>query len=188
MTVELTQLLLAARNGQSAARDRIFAAAYPELRRLAHAQLRQHANGSTLHTTALVHEAYLKLFDQTQLASGDRVKFFGIAARAMRQILVDHYRRATAQKRGGGAEHLDLEDQEIPANMRGEMLLALDEAIDRLQSLSPRLATVVESRFFGGMTDEEIAELLGISDRTVRNDWRKARAWLATALDPEGDA
>ena len=185
MPADLTQLLIDARDGRSPARDRLFAAAYPELRRLARAQLRQHASGSTLHTTALVHEAYLKLFDQTQLASGDRVKFFGIAARAMRQILVDHYRRAAALKRGGGADHLDLDDQQIPAAMRGDLLLALDEALDRLETISPRLATVVESRFFGGMTEEEIAELLGVTDRTVRNDWRKAKAWLATELDPE---
>ncbi len=116
MTVDLTRLLLAARDGQSPARDRLFAAAYPELRKLASAQLHRHARGSTLHTTALVHEAYLKLFDQNQLASGDRVKFFGIAARAMRQILVDHYRRGSAAKRGGGAEHLDLDDQQIPTD------------------------------------------------------------------------
>lgn len=182
MSLDLTQLLLAARDGRSSARDRLFAAAYPELRRLARAQLR-HASGSTLHTTALVHEAYLKLLDQTQLASGDRVQFFGIAARAMRQILVDHFRRAKAQKRGGGQEHLDLDDQQIPVAMPGELLLALDEALHRLAEIRPRWATVVESRFFGGMTEEEIGELLGVTDRTVRNDWRKAKAWLALELD-----
>ena len=182
MDVDLTQLLLEARQGRTPARDRLFAAAYPELRQLARAQLRRHASGSTLHTTALVHEAYLKLFDQTQLAQGDRVQFFGIAARAMRQILVDHYRRTTAKKRGGDLERFDLDEQEIPAGMRGEMLLALDEALDRLEAVSPRLAQVVESRFFGGMTEKEIAELMEVSDRTVRNDWRKAKAWLAREL------
>lgn len=185
MNANLTQLLLQARDGEEPARERLFSAAYPELRRLARAQLRNHASGSTLHTTALVHEAYLKLFDQTQLASSDRVKFFGIAARAMRQILVDHYRRAVALKRGGVAEHIDLDDQQIPVALRGELLIALDEALDRLEAISPRLVQVVEGRFFAGMTEVEMAELLGVTDRTVRNDWRKARAWLANELDPD---
>jgi len=185
MSNDLTQLLVAARDGRSAARERLFDAAYPELRRLASAQLRRHAANSTLHTTALVHEAYLELFDQTRLATGDRVKFFGIAARAMRQILVDHFRRASAQKRGGGAEHIDLDGQQVAAGVRGDMLLALDEALERLEKISPRLASVVENRFFGGMTEIEVAELLGVTDRTVRNDWRKAKAWLARELGPE---
>jgi RNA polymerase sigma factor (TIGR02999 family) len=184
MDPKLTQILLEARDGHATARERLFGAAYPQLRQLASAQLRRHASGSTLHTTALVNEAYLKLFDQTQLASGDRVQFFGIAGRAMRQILVDHYRRASAKKRGGEVEHLDLEDQQIPADMPGEMLLALDEALHRLEEMSPRLAKVVESRFFGGMTETEIAQLIGVTDRTVRSDWRKAKAWLAQELGP----
>ena len=186
MSNDLTRLLLDAREGGRDAREALFAAAYPELRRLARAQLRRHAADSTMNTTALVHEAYLDLLDVRQLGTGDRAHFFGIAARAMRQILVDHFRRARADKRGGGAVHFDLDDQPIAADVRGEHLLALDEALSRLEQHSPRLASVVEGRFFGGMTEIEIGAWLGVSDRTVRTDWRKARAWLLRELRDDG--
>jgi RNA polymerase sigma factor (TIGR02999 family) len=185
MSEDLTRLLLDIRTSDPAARERLFDAAYEELRQLARAQRWRHASDSTLQTTALVHEAYVKLFDRTALTDGDRTRFFGIAARAMRQVLVDHYRRSSAAKRGGDAVHVDLEDQQIPVDGNADLLLSMDQALSRLETINARWARVVESRFFGGMTEEEIAEGLGVSVRTVRNDWRKARAWLAKEMRGE---
>ncbi len=182
MPPDITQLLIDAREGDRVAFGDLFDRVYDELRVLARAQLRRMRPGDTLATTALVHEAYLKLCDQTRLDVHDRTHFFALSARAMRQVLVDHFRRGQAQKRGGEHRPVSLQDGQIPGENRGEVLLALDEALTRLAGLNERLSQVVECRFFGGMTQEEIAEVLGVTDRTVRNDWRKAKAWLAREL------
>ncbi len=182
MSSDITQLLLDARHGDRAAFGDLFDRVYDELRGLAHAQLRRMRPGATLDTTALVHEAYLKLCDQTRLGVHDRAHFFALSARAMRQVLVDHFRQNQAEKRGGNRRPVSLQEGQIPIEARGEVLLALDEALTRLAGLNERLSLVVECKFFGGMTQEGIAEVLGVTDRTVRNDWRKAKAWLTREL------
>jgi RNA polymerase sigma factor (TIGR02999 family) len=182
MSSETTQLLLEARRGGDAAVAALFERLYPELRAIAHGQLRHRLQTGTIGTTALIHEAYLKLCDHDQLEARDRSHFFALAARVMRQILVDYFRSQSAQKRGGGADIQPFEYGRIPAETRGETLLALDEALARLEALDERLARVVECRFFGGMTQDQIGEALGLSPRTVRNDWRKAKAWLGFEL------
>ena len=183
---DLTQLLVAARTGDDPDRDALYAAVYEQLRRIASGQRRRHASGSTLHTTALVHESYLRLCDQDKLLEGDRLRFFASAARAMRHILVDHFRNRTAQKRGGDRNRVPLEPDELEAETQGGMLLDLDEALRHLEQRDERQARVVELRFFVGLRDAEIAQLLGIADRTVRNDWVRAKAWLADFLEGEG--
>ncbi len=182
---EVTALLAAARDGDRAARDRLFALVYDELKRIARRQLAGTGLDGTLATTALVHEAYLRLAGP---AAGpgfkDRVHFFAVAARAMRQILIDHVRSRQAAKRGGGAVLVELDTGwmgEQPSTDAAE-LLALDEALTRLERLSPRLGQVVELRFFGGLTFPEIGEAMALSDRTVERDWRKARAFLYAEL------
>lgn len=154
---------------------------YAELRKLARRQMR-HASDSTLQTTEVIHEAYVRLHGQVELGINDRTHFFALSARAMRQVLIDHFRRRSAQKRGGGVPVLPLEEGLIPTGERGTVLLELDAALERLAEVSPRLAEIVEYKFFGGMTEVEISELLALSPRTVRNDWRKAKAWLAREL------
>jgi len=137
---------------------------------------------TTLSSTALVNEAYLKLIDKTRVAWQDRNHFFAVASRAMRHILVDHARRKLAEKRGGGARHEQLEETHIGFEERTVDILALDEALSRLEGLSDRLGKVVELRFFGGLSVEETAELLEVTPRTVKRDWRKAKAFLFDAL------
>ena len=180
---DVTQLLIEAQAGDPEALNELYPHVYEELRRLAHAQLRRQRPGGTLHTTALVHEAYLKLFDQRQVDVESRSHFFALSARAMRQILVDHFRRRSAQKRGGDQTVLPLEEGQIPVEARGDVLLALDDALDRLEQLDERLSRVVEYKFFGGMTEQEIGNVLDLSARTIRSDWRKAKAWLALNLE-----
>ena len=158
--------------------DALFPVLYDELKRIASHQLRLERPGHTLCTTALVHEAYDRLAEQTRALWVNKAQFLSVAARAMRRILVDHARKFRAAKRGGGRERLDLDAVDIPLEDRAEMLVGLDEALDRLAGLNPRLAQVVECRFFGGMTEDETAEALGITDRTVRRDWIKAKGWL----------
>lgn len=179
---QVTELLRACRGGEADAHERLFALVYEHLRTIAHAQLRREREGHTLSTTALVHEAFFKLADPAQLEFRDRAHFLGVAARAMRQVLVDHARRHRASKRGSGAVALDLDAAEIAVEERADMLVALDEALTRLAALSPRLAQVVECRFFGGLTEEETAEALQVTARTVRRDWVKARGWLHEEL------
>jgi RNA polymerase sigma-70 factor, ECF subfamily len=176
-TRQVTDLLLQMRHGDATAMDRLIPLVYEELRRMAHRQLRLERPGHTLGTTGLVHEAYARLVDQTQVEWRDRGQFFGAAARAMRRVLVDYARRNRAARRGGGAVRLTLSD-DVAAAERGEMLLALDEALDRLAALDRRLAQVVECRYFGGLTEQETAEVLGVTRRTVQRDWAKARGWL----------
>lgn len=159
-----------------------FDAVYDELRRLAAAMLRRHTPGDTLNTTALVHEAYLKLGDGSGAA--DRAHFFALAARAMRFILVDHARARHAAKRGG--HRVTLGPAHDVADLRADEVLALDEALSRLAAERERLAETVELRFFGGLTHDEVAEARGVSVRTAKRDWELARAWLHRAIHADG--
>jgi RNA polymerase sigma factor (TIGR02999 family) len=174
---QVTDLLIQLRDGSPEAMERLFSTVYKELRRIAHRQLQLERTGHTLGTTGLVHETYLRLVDQTRVEWRDRAQFFGAAAWAMRRILVDYARRNRAARRGGGSVRLTLND-DVPAAERSEMLLALDESLDRLTALDRRLGQVVECRYFGGLTEQETAEVLGVTRRTVQRDWAKARGWL----------
>ncbi|MBD3162679.1 MAG: sigma-70 family RNA polymerase sigma factor [Candidatus Eisenbacteria bacterium] len=180
MEQDVTAVLIEVRRGSPGAVDRLFELVYHELRHLARRPLK--GPGDTLHTTALVNEVYLKLFDQSRLDIRDRSHFFALASRVMRQILVDHFRSRHAEKRGAGVPHMDLEAAEIPIEARGTAILELDAALRKLARIDERLSRVVDYRFFGGMTEAEIGEILGVTDRTVRNDWVKARAWLRREL------
>ena len=181
---DVTQLLHLVREGDSRALDRLVPLVYEELRALAKRELYREQQGHTLHATALVHEAYLKLAGSGMPAS-DRAHFLAIAARAMRQVLVDHARRRKAIKRGGDMVATTLTDGGAPVDFRPDELIALDEALEQLE---PRQRQVVEFRFFAGMEEKEIAEVLGVSDRTVRREWGKARAWLYRSLYPDRSA
>lgn len=182
---DITGLLAALREGDRAALDRLFPLVYRELHDRAHGQLARHRPGDTLSTTALVHEAYLKLTDSAHQTYQDRVHFFAVASRAMRQILVDYARRRMAVKRGG-APPVTLDPEVVGDPGRPEELVALDEALVRLEALDERLARTVEMRFFGGLSVEETAAALGVSPRTVKRDWRKARAVLYLTLEGRG--
>ena len=179
---ELTQLIGLARAGDGDAADRLFAAVYADLHRLAARQLRV-ADGGGMRTTSLVHETYLKLARPDALDVADRAHFFAVAARAMRQIAVDRVRAAWSAKRGGGVAHATLDGVAAPADDRDLAdLLALDRALSRLEALDVRLARLVELRFFAGMTLEEAGAVLGLSERTLKRDWRRARAFLHGTL------
>ncbi len=162
--------------------DAVYPAVYEELRRVAHRHLRGEGPGHTLGTTALVHEAYLELARLEHVRWAGRAYVFAAASQAMRRILVDHAVARRAQKRGGGAVAAPLDDALAMAAARGDELLALDEALDRLAAANARCARVVECRFFGGMSVEETAEALGTSPATVKRDWTAARAWLNREL------
>lgn len=179
---DITELLLAWRDGDREALDRLVLIVYDELRRLAHDQLRAEHPDHTLGTTALVHEAYLRLVDNTRVQWRDRAHFFAAAAGAMRRVLVDYARRYRAAKRGGGVVALPLDDAVIPVDARADQLIALDAALDRLGTMDARLCRVVECRYFAGLSDTETAEALGVTARTVRRDWVKARGWLYEEL------
>ncbi|MGE0552201.1 MAG: sigma-70 family RNA polymerase sigma factor [Gemmatimonadales bacterium] len=182
---ENTDLLLRASSGDRDALAAIFPVIYDELRRLAHRQLSREPAGQTLGTTGLVHEAYLRLIDQTRVAWQGRAHFMAIAATAMRRILIDRARKHRSQKRGGRLRRVTLESVDPAAEDRADVLLALDEALERLKALDPRQAQVVECRFFGGLSEEETAEALGIGLRTAKRDWAKARSWLYQELFSE---
>src|SRR5688572_15147970 len=160
----------------------VFPAVYEELRRVAHRHLRGERTGHTLGTTALVHEAYLELIKLDRVRWHGRGYVLAIASQAMRRILIDYAVARRAQKRGGGAEAVPLDDAFAMAVSRGDELLALDEALDRLAAINDRYARVVECRFFGGMSVEDTAEALGTSPATVKRDWTLARAWLNREL------
>ena len=180
---DITGLLLAWRSGDDRASDQLFPLVYDELRRIARRQLGREHPGHTLDSVALVHEAYLKLVDQTRIAWTDRTHFVAVAARTMRRILVDYARQHRARKRGGAPEQTALADTMLVADERADMILSLDEALNQLTQLDERLSRVVECRFCGGLTEEETAQALGITARTVRRDWTKAKGWLHHALD-----
>ena len=175
----LTRLLHAAREGDASALDAAFAHVYDELHRLA-SRVRRGRAGATLNTTALVHEAYAKLAVGRPVAWNDRVHFYRVAARAMRQVLVDEARRQQTHKRNNLAVTLDEAAQVAP--LRPDDLLALDDALTKLARLDARLADVVQYRFFVGLTIDETAQILGVSAPTVQRDWRTARAWLRHVL------
>ena len=188
----ITDALAALRAGDTGAMDQLAPLVYEELARIAHRQLGLEATGHTLSTTALVHEAYLRLVDQTRARWEDRAQFFGIAAHAMRRVLVDHARRHRAARRGGmHRRYISLDALEagdvatLAAGERADILVALDEALERLAALDARQARVVECRFFGGLTEAETAEALGVTARTVTRDWVKARGWLYQELSHE---
>lgn len=188
--LEITERLLAARRGDEGALDALLPVIYDSLRAMAHHRLGTRSADRTLDTTSLVHEAYLKLFDPARLDVRDRRHFFAVASIAMRQIVIDHARRRSAARRGGGAVHLPLDEERIAVDRDAELLLSLDEALARLASVSERLARVVELRFFAGLSVEEVADVLDVDARTVKRDWRKARALLHEALEcgrAEGD-
>jgi RNA polymerase sigma factor (TIGR02999 family) len=162
--------------------DELLPLVYDELRRIAHRQLRAERPDHTLSTTALVHEAYVKLVDQTRARWTDRAHFFAVASRAMRRILVDYARQGQAAKRGGGVRPVTLDDAASMTEDRADTLVAIDEALTRLAGLDERLSRVVECRFFGGLTEEETAMALRVTARTVRRDWVKAKGWLYNEL------
>ena len=189
---ETAEAIAVLRRGVPEALDHLVPAVYAELRRLAHRQLAVEPDGHTLSTTALVHEAYLRLADQTRTEWSSRGQLLALAARAMRRVLIDHARRHRAARRGGPARRpVSLEDAAdgdpgaLAAAARGDELLALDEALERLAAVDARLAGVVECRFFGGLTEAETAEALGVSKRTVSADWLMAKGWLYRELRPE---
>ncbi len=180
-----TDLVLQLSNNDRATVDELLPLVYGELRRLAQRYMQRERPDHTLTTTALVHEAYLRLVDQTRVQWQDRNHFLGVAAIAMRRILVDHARRRNVQRRGGGQQRVSLSDLSVAQDDSADVLLALDDAMVRLAELSPRLVRVVECRYFLGLTEEETAAALQIASRTVRRDWIKAKGWLATALADE---
>lgn len=173
-TGEVTQLLVAARGGDQAAAERILPLVYEDLRRLARRHLRREMGERTIQATDLVHEAYLK-FAGGALGAADRSHFLALASHAMRQVLVDHARSRLAAKRGGGVRAVTFTESVWTADFAPEELLALDAALGKLEERQRR---VVECRFFAGMEEKEIADALGVTERTVRRDWAKARAWL----------
>lgn len=177
-----TDLVLQLGHDDPATVNELLPLVYGELRRLAQRYMRSERPDHTLTTTALVHEAYLRLVDQTRVQWQDRNHFLGIAAIAMRRILVEHARRRNVQRRGGGQQRVSLSDLSLAQDDSADTLLALDEAMVRLAALNPRLVRVVECRYFLGLTEEETAAALEITSRTVRRDWIKAKGWLATAL------
>ncbi|MDT4898471.1 MAG: hypothetical protein QOH25_3548 [Acidobacteriota bacterium] len=182
---EVTQILHEWSGGDSNAPERLMPFVYDELRRLARSFLARERAGHTLQPTALVNEAYLRLVDQTRVNWQSRAHFYGVAASMMRRVLLDHARTHAAGKRGGTAIRLSLDDLQIPLEERAAGLLALDEALVRLAEMDERKSRVVELRFFAGMSEEEIAELLGVSVRTVLRDWKTARLWLYRELSQD---
>lgn len=179
---DTTFLLHTMRAGDREAFDDLYARLYDELRGIARQHLYRNRVNETLNTAGLVHEAYLRLIDQTQIDMHDRAHFLALASRAMRFVLVDAVRARAAQKRGGGAEILSLDGVQVAADDRTTDLLALDDALERLTRYDARLGELVEYRFFGGLTYEEIATATGRSIATVKRDWIRARTWLYHAM------
>jgi RNA polymerase sigma factor (TIGR02999 family) len=182
---EITELLVEARPGDPAKLEAVFAALYPELKRLASWRASAHAGASTLTTTVLVHETYLKLVGAKHLELKDRRHFFACAGRAMRHILVDHARAALAEKRGGGAIQIEL-PTELADRRPTTDWIDLDRALYELDLVQPALRELVELRYFAGLSREETAELLACSERTVQRDWQRARAFLHARLESAG--
>jgi RNA polymerase sigma factor (TIGR02999 family) len=168
--------------------DRLFPLVYGELRLMARRHLVDERENHTLNPTALIHEAYLRLVDQTWASAEGRGYFFGAASRAMRQILVDHARRRVRTKRGGKKQAIPLEEHHLVVDEFDAELMAMDDALRELEGIVPRVAQVVEHRFFGGLSVEETAEALGVSARTVKRDWMLAKAWLYRKLRGDSDS
>jgi RNA polymerase sigma-70 factor (ECF subfamily) len=179
---EVTRLLLDWRGGDRAALDQLVSIVHHELRRLARHYMRGERDGHTLQTSALINEAYLRLIDHTNIDWQNRAHFFGVAAQAMRRVLVDHARARGYQKRGAAAQVVELKEAAMLAEERASELVALDEALAGLERFDPRKAQVVELRYFGGLTGEETAEVLGLSAATVQREWQASKLWLLRAL------
>lgn len=182
---DVTQLLLAWHSGDQSALNKLMPIVYDELHRIARNYLRREGDTPSLQTTLLVHEAYLRLVDVRQVQWQGRAHFLAIAARLIRQILVDFARQRGCQKRGGGGRHVAFDESEIDGERPDEDLAALDEALRALAELDPRKGQVVELRFFGGLTEKDIAEVLQVSPETIKRDWRFAKAWLRRFLNEE---
>lgn len=182
---EVTQLLLAWSEGDSGALDSLIPLVYNELHRLAQSYMRRERAEHTMQTTALIHEAYLRLIDASQVQIKNRAQFFGIAARLMRQILVDAARSRGYQKRGGGVQRVSLEVALLVTPQSENDLVAIDEALCALADVDARKSQVIEMRFFGGMKEEEVAAALNVSIETVKRDWRLAKSWLRIYLAGE---
>lgn len=176
---QITQMLIELTDGNTEVVNQILPHIYDELRRLAGSYLRRERSDHTLQPTALVHEAYMKLVDQKAVKWQNRAHFFGIAAQVMRRILMDHARKHKAEKRGGDADKLPLEEEILLVSQESSnQLLALDEALETLARLDPQKAKIVELRYFGGLSIEETAEVMGVSVPTINRQWRMAKAWL----------
>jgi len=180
--VEITRLLRAWSNGDEAALAQLVERVYPELRRMARRYMKHERHANTLQTTALVHEVYLRLVDVTRVEWHERAQFFAMVAQMMRRILVDAARARGAHKRGGTAIKLDLDETALLSSRPDRSILALDEALTAFSQVAPRQAKVVELRYFGGLTEEEVVAALKISPRTIRRDWGLAKAWLLREL------
>jgi RNA polymerase sigma factor (TIGR02999 family) len=178
---EVTRLLVDWGNGDQAALDELIPLVYDELRRLAGRYMRRESQGHTLQTSALVNEAYLRLIDQRSVQWQNRAHFFGVAAQLMRRILVDHARSRSRAKRGGRAQMVSLAEQAVMSEEVAEVI-ALNAALNDLEEFDPRKSRIVEMKFFGGLTNEEVAEVLKVTSRTVEREWRKAKAWLNRAI------
>lgn len=184
---QITLLLQRAASGDRSALDEVYAALYPDLKRLARARLRQQGRGENISTTLLVHESFVRLVSARDLRLEDRRHFFAYAAKTMRNIIVDSAREHLAARRGGGAEHVTLGDADSDAMQvadagASDELVRVNEALHELETVDPELAELVEMRYFGGYSEVEVAELQGVNERTVRRRWDKARAWLFVAL------
>jgi len=180
---DVTGLLLAWRGGDPAALDRLVPLVYAELRRLAHAYMRGERPGHSLQTTALIHEAYLRLVEAPQMRWQNRAHFFAVSAQVMRRVLVDVARAQRSLKRGGNCEHVAFDEGLVLSQDRHPDLIALDEALTELAAMDPRKSRVVELRFFGGLTAEETAEVLSLAPDTVLRDWQLAKVWLLQRLE-----
>lgn len=178
VTSEITEILKDWNNGSEDARDRLLPFVYAEMKRQARMIMSRERSDHTLQPTALVHEAFIRIAEQAGIDWQDRRHFFGISSRVMRQILIDHARRHLSRKRGGNLIKFSLDDIQMPAEERAAAIIAVDEALERLANIDPQQAQIVEMRFFGGLTLDEIAKSFGVSQRTVSREWEIARLWL----------
>jgi RNA polymerase sigma factor (TIGR02999 family) len=183
---EITRLLLDWGGGDQAALEQLLPIVYQELRRLARHYMRGEREGHTLQTTALINEAYVRLVDHKNVRWQNRAHFFGVAAQAMRRVLVDHARARGYQKRWGGARRVPLDEAAVASAERAAELVALDAALRGLEAVDPRKCRIVELRYFGGLTGEETAEVLGLSPATVQREWQSAKLWLLRELGGGG--
>ncbi|NOT63446.1 MAG: sigma-70 family RNA polymerase sigma factor [Acidobacteria bacterium] len=182
---EVSHLLAAWRAGDLTALERLTPLVYGELHQLAHRYMRRENDGHTLQTSALVNEAFVRLIEQPQINWQNRAHFFGVAAQMMRHILLDYARTRMRAKRGGGALQVSLDETALVTGVRAAELIALDDALNELATHDVRKSRLVELRFFGGLSNEEVAEVLGMSLRSVEREWRKAKAWLLHALSKD---
>ena len=179
---EISQLLLSWSKGDSAALDQLIPLVYPELKRIARVYMGRENPAHTLQTSALINEAYLRLVNQQAVEWQDRAHFFAVVAQIMRHILVDHARKYRRNKRGGGTEHVALDDVAVICDQRADELIALDDALNQLASIDMRKSQIVELRFFGGLTVDETAEVMGLAAITIMREWRAAKAWLGREI------